>query len=92
MPTDSSLEALSILRDGSLFQWYVIPLFAFVVYVYAAEIEKRNCNLVFAGLAYWGMYWFNEISNGLVFHFTQYAPGVGNEDIKEWLARNSEDK
>ena len=75
--TPSALEALKILRDGSLFQWYVIPLFALVVYVYAAEVERRNWNLVFAGLAFWGMDWFNEIWNGLVFHFTQYAPVWG---------------
>ncbi|MCP4348176.1 MAG: hypothetical protein GY795_21955 [Desulfobacterales bacterium] len=74
MPTEASLQALRILRDGSLFQWYVIPLLAFVVYVYAVEVEKRNWNMVFAGLAFWGMDWFNEIWNGLVFHFTQYAP------------------
>ena len=65
------------MRDGSQFQWYVIPFFALVVYVYATEIEKRNWNLVFAGLAFWGMDWFNEIWNGLVFHFTQYAPVWG---------------
>jgi hypothetical protein len=74
MPTESARQALSILRDGSQFQWYVIPLFAFVVYVYASEVERKNWNLVFAGLAYWGMDWFNEIVNGLVFHFTQFAP------------------
>ena len=74
MPTEHALEALSILRDGSLFQWYVIPIFALVVYVYAVEIERRNWNLVFAGLAFWGMDWFNEIWNSLVFHFTDFAP------------------
>ncbi len=74
MPTEHALEALSILRDGSLFQWYVIPLFALVVYVYSVEIERRNWNLVFAGLAFWGMDWFNEIWNSLVFHFTDFAP------------------
>jgi hypothetical protein len=77
MPTESALEALQILRDGSLFQWYVIPLFALVVYVYAVEIERRAWSLVFAGLAFWGMDWFNEIWNGLVMHFTQYAPVWG---------------
>jgi len=77
MPTESAAQALSILRDGSQFQWYVIPLFALVVYVYAVEIERRNWNLVFAGLAFWGMDWFNEIWNGLVFHFTHYAPVWG---------------
>ncbi|MBN1427244.1 MAG: hypothetical protein JXB07_02590 [Anaerolineae bacterium] len=74
MVSDAAQQALSILRDGSQFSWYVIPLFAFVVYVYAVEIERKNWSLVFAGLAYWGMDWFNEIWNALVFHFTGYAP------------------
>ncbi len=77
MPTNSAIEAVKILRDGSQFQWYVIPLFAFVVYVYAVEIERKNWNLVFAGLAFWGMDWFNEIWNSLVFHFTNFAPVWG---------------
>jgi hypothetical protein len=77
MPTESALKASQMLRDGSLFQWYVIPLFAFVVYVYANEIERKNWNLIFAGLAFWGMDWFNEIWNSLVFHFTDYAPVWG---------------
>ncbi len=74
MPSEAALEASRILRDGSVFQWYVIPLFAFVVYVYAVEFERRNWDLFFAGLAFWGMDWFNEIWNALVFHFTGYAP------------------
>ena len=77
MPTESAQQALSILRDGSQFQWYVIPLFAFVVYVYAVEVERRNWDLFFAGLAFWGMDWFNEIWNALVFHFTNHAPVWG---------------
>jgi hypothetical protein len=77
MPTESAMEALKILRDGSLFQWYVVPLFALVVYVYAVEVETKNWDMIFAGLAFWGMDWFNEIWNGLVFHFTQYAPVWG---------------
>ncbi|MGD2155323.1 MAG: hypothetical protein PVG14_17770 [Anaerolineales bacterium] len=77
MPTESATQALSILRDGSQFQWYVIPLFAFVVYIYAVEVERRNWNLVFAGLAFWGMDWFNEIWNSLFFHFSGEAPVWG---------------
>ena len=77
MPTDAAQGALNILRRGDGFQWYVIPLLAFVFYVYAAEVERKNWNLVCAGLAYWGMDWFNEIWNGLVFHFTGYAPVWG---------------
>jgi hypothetical protein len=77
MPTEAAAQALKILRDPSTFQWYIIPLFALIVYVYAAELERRNWNLIFAGLAFWGMDWFNEIWNGLVFHFTNYAPVWG---------------
>ncbi len=77
MLTESAAQALSILRDTSLFQWYVIPLFALVVYVYSVEIERRNWNLVFAGLAFWGMDWINEIWNSLVLHFSGYAPMWG---------------
>ena len=77
MPTESASQALAILRNPSTFQWYVITLFALIVYVYAVEVERRNWNLVFAGLTFWGMDWFNEIWNGLVFHFTNYAPVWG---------------
>jgi hypothetical protein len=75
--TEAATAALEILRDGSQFRWYVVPLFAFVVYVYAVEVERRNWNLVFAGLAFWGMDWFNEMWNSLVLHFTGYAPVWG---------------
>jgi hypothetical protein len=74
---ESAQRALAILRDGSQFQWYVIPLLAFMFYVYTVEAEKRNWNLVLAGLAFWGMDWFNEIWNALVLHFTGYAPVWG---------------
>lgn len=77
MPTETAQRALAILRDGNQFQWYVITLFAFVAYVYAVEVERRNWSLALAGLALWGMDWFNEIWKALVFHFTNYAPVWG---------------
>ena len=77
MLTPDSLQALKILREGSQFQWYVIPLLAIVLYVYAVELERRNWDVLFAGLALWGMDWFNETWNALVFHATQYAPVWG---------------
>jgi hypothetical protein len=85
MHTDAAARALSILRDGGQFSWYVIPLFAFVVYVYAVEIERKSWNLVFAGLAFWGMDWFNEIWNSLVFHFTDRAPVWGTPGDTAYL-------
>ncbi|HUH95760.1 MAG TPA: hypothetical protein VLZ89_00265 [Anaerolineales bacterium] len=81
----SARQALSILRDGSHFQWYVIPLLAFVFYVYTVEAEKRNWNLILAGLAFWGMDWFNEVVNGLVLRFTGYAPIWGEPGPTAYL-------
>jgi hypothetical protein len=72
--SDFALQALSRLREGSNFQWYVIPLLAFVFYVYTVEAEKRNWNLILAGLAFWGADWLNEIINSLVLRSTGYAP------------------
>ena len=83
--SDFALEALSRLRDGSNFQWYVIPLLAFVFYVYTVEAEKRNWNLVLAGLAFWGADWLNEIVNGLVLRSTGYAPIWGEPGPTAYL-------
>jgi hypothetical protein len=41
MPTKATKRVLSILRDGSQFQWYVIPLFAFTVDLMALFRPKR---------------------------------------------------
>ncbi|MFE3987190.1 hypothetical protein ACFXPR_22135 [Nocardia tengchongensis] len=75
--TDHARAALELLRDSGQFKWYVIPLLLVVVYVYATEVERRNWNVLFAGLALWGMDWFNEIWNSLVFHATGRAPVWG---------------
>ncbi len=83
--TDSAFQALARLRDGSNFQWYVITLLAFVFYVYTVEAEKRNWNLILAGLAFWAADWFNEIANGLVLRFTGYAPIWGEPGPSAFL-------
>jgi len=72
-----SLQSLAILRDPHQFKWQVITLFLLVLYVYQSQISKKNWSVVLGGLALWGCDWFNEIWNGLVFYFTQYAPVWG---------------
>ncbi len=72
--TDFTKQALENLRNPATLQWYIIPLLAIMFYVYASEVQKKNWNLVFAGLAFWGMDWINEIINSLVLHFSHYAP------------------
>ena len=70
MLTPASQQALARLRDPSMLEWYIIPLLAIAIYIYAVEIERRNWNVVLAGLAFWGMDWLNEIANGLILHVT----------------------
>lgn len=66
-------QALSILRDPGLFQWYVIPLLALVVYAYASEIAVRNWKVIAAGLALYAVHWLAEIINALIQHFSGHA-------------------
>lgn len=67
---DATTQALEILRTGSAFQWYVIPMLALVVYVYANEYAQRNWKPIAAGLALYAVHWFYEILNALIQHFS----------------------
>ncbi len=80
---DSAARALALLRDGSHFQWYVIPLLLLVMYVYANEVERRNWSLVLAGLAFWLMDWFNEILERPGFSFYQLCSRLGHPRQRE---------
>ena len=77
-PTDASLEALSKLRQlNPETGWYIIPILAIVLYIYATEIkqarETKNWSTIFAGLTILGLDLINEIWNGLVFAFSNYS-------------------
>lgn len=73
--TEATIQALEGMRDLTMLKWYVIPLLAFVFYVYTREIKLArvtgNWNAVFAGLAVFGVDFFNETWNGWVMHLSQ---------------------
>ncbi|MBN1119509.1 MAG: hypothetical protein JXJ17_00400 [Anaerolineae bacterium] len=71
--TEATLQALANLRSPDNFQWYIIPIFAIVIYIYFNEIEKKNWDVVFAGLAFYGLEWFIELLNALWLHFSQHS-------------------
>jgi hypothetical protein len=71
--TDFTREALDMLRDGSNFNWVVVPLLGFAVYVYAVEVERKRFDIVLAGIAFWLMDWFNELINSGVLHWSDRA-------------------
>lgn len=68
-----TLEAQRMLRDPHMLKWYAVALLAFVVYVYASEVERGRWDIVAAGLAVWFADWFNEIINSLVLHVSDRA-------------------
>jgi hypothetical protein len=71
--TQATEKALRLLRNPHYFQWYLIPLLALLIYVYAVEVERRKWNIILAGLAFWGLEWFFEIINALILHFNKHT-------------------
>lgn len=70
---EATQAALSILRKGNGFQWYVITLLIIIIYIYASEIERKNWKGVAAGMALYMIHWFVEIVNALIQHFSGHA-------------------
>lgn len=68
--TEASARAVNNLRSASHFQWYIVPILAFVVYVYVVEAEKRNYNTFMAGLAFLTGEFAWETFNALVLHWS----------------------
>jgi hypothetical protein len=72
--TEASQQAMNILRSTDNLQWYLISMLIFVTYIYINEIEKRNWSAVWLGISLWAFELIWEMTNGLILHFTQYAP------------------
>jgi len=70
---EATEQALRILRSGENFHWSFITLFLLIIYVYYNEIEKKNWNVIAAGLTLYGIHWFVEILNALIQHFSGHA-------------------
>ena len=66
-------HAREAVRSVANFNWTFIALLAFVVYVYATELSRKNYRFVTAGLALYTVHWFYEIMNAVICHVTGYA-------------------
>ena len=74
---DGSQEAKSLVeqiqvRSTDNFNWTFIFILAVVFYVYWTEIHKKNYEVVYAGLALYGVHWLYEICNAVIGHVTGY--------------------
>ena len=65
--------ALQAVRSTANFNWTFIALLAFVVYVYANEIKKKNFMCIAAGLSLYMVHWFYEIMNAVIQSAAGYA-------------------
>jgi hypothetical protein len=70
---EATAQALAILRNGNVFQWYVITLLALAVYAYANEYSQKNWKGIAAGLSLYLVHWFYEILNALIQYFSGHA-------------------
>ncbi|MDT8273786.1 MAG: hypothetical protein RRA35_11415 [Desulfomonilia bacterium] len=70
---EATAQALTLLRSGDPFQWYVITLLALTVYVYNNELSKKNWKGIAAGLSLYMVHWFVEIVNALIQYFSGHA-------------------
>ena len=75
----SLVDAIKV-RDTSNFNWTFIFILAVIFYVYWSEIRKKNYEVVYAGLALYGVHWLYEICNAIIGHFAGYPLwSVSNE-------------
>ena len=69
-----------VVRSTENFNWTFIFILAVVFYVYWSEIHKKRYEVVFAGLALYGVHWLYEIANAIIAKITGYPLwAVSNE-------------
>jgi hypothetical protein len=62
--------AVENMRHVNDFHWSFITLLIIAFYLYAEEARRKNWSGILAGLAFWGVDWFNEIANSLIYQFS----------------------
>ena len=55
-----------VVRSTANFNWTFIFILAVVFYVYWSEIHKKHYEVVYAGLALYGVHWLYEIVNAVI--------------------------
>ena len=61
-----------VVRSTENFNWTFIFILAVVFYVYWSEIHKKHYEVVYAGLALYGVHWLYEIANAVIAKISGY--------------------
>ena len=59
-------------RSTENFNWTFIFILAVVFYIYWSEIKKKDFDVIYAGLALYGVHWLYEICNAVICKFWGY--------------------
>ncbi|MCF0137523.1 MAG: hypothetical protein HUJ66_04060 [Oscillospiraceae bacterium] len=59
-------------RSTENFNWTFIFILAVVFYIYWTEIDRKNFEVIYAGLALYGVHWLYEICNAVIGHVWGY--------------------
>ena len=69
-----------IVRDTNNFNWTFIFILAVVFYIYWTNIQKKKYDVLFAGIALYGVHWLYEIVNAIIAKASGYPLwAVSNE-------------
>lgn len=87
---DGSNEAMEavrniLVRDTANFNWTFIFILAVVFYVYWSEIHKKNYEVIFAGLALYGVHWLYEIMNAIIAKASGYPLWAVSNDSTTFI-------
>jgi len=67
----NAVDAIRV-RSTENFNWTFIFILAVVFYVYWSEMHKKRYDVVFAGLALYGVHWLYEITNAIIGKISGY--------------------
>lgn len=71
VPGKTTPEMLEeVLQDVTTLNWYIVPIFVIVMYLFVSEIKKKHFNVVFGAAAFWLADVFNETWNSMVYAVT----------------------
>ncbi|HOV12667.1 MAG TPA: hypothetical protein PK771_00105, partial [Spirochaetota bacterium] len=72
--TENSINAINNLRNIDNFNWSIVPLLVFVIYIYVNEFNKKKYDIVLISVSTFFAELIWEMFNALILHFTNYAP------------------
>ncbi len=71
--TEASIQALKNLRKLDTFEWYLVPLLAFVIFAYSLEARRGEWGRVLTGIGFFAGELIWEMFNALILKFSGYS-------------------